>query len=546
MTRSRRSVLASISLIVMGLVSAVAVATTPGDLDPTFGDGGKVLLPGPGGAIGAEILSDGQIIVGGGEFEAVRLKPNGVVDQFFGTLGRAKFQQPPGWAEAMVIQPDGKIVMAGWEYPERVMLVRFGSNGLPDWSFGNKGRVAVDLAPGEERFLTLALQADGKIVAGGWASGAYGLLALARFMPDGQLDAGFGDGGVVRSQPDTPGHSAFDLAIQPDGRIVIVGWMANCCDIDLAVSRYLGDGTIDQSFGTGGTSRLELSEMRPPGTPPNSYELPFAVALQNDGKIVVGGDVEWSSLEFGDLLLARFTDAGTLDPTFDGDGILVKSFPGPGEPTARDLAIQSDGRILVAGGFGFFFGDGEYQFQVLRFEPDGSLDESFGDGGRVVSAFGTRGAARSLAIAPDGRILAAGLSIDSTDSWAVARYLVGAPPPCTITGTNGDDNLIGTPGVDVICAGPGNDTIEGRDGNDVVYGGPGDDVILGGRGDDTLEGGPGRDSLIGGEGSDRLFGGADEDTLDGIDGTAGNDMLTGGGGTDSCAADPGDQVSSCP
>lgn len=554
------------------VVAASAVGAAPGELDPTFGEDGTVVFSEPLDRItstrgaGIAVLADGKLLVAGGDFEVYRLQPDGSLDRSFGVLGRvAPVPELEGPAEAFELQPDGKMLLAG-SHEEQMVVLRFHPDGVLDTSFGENGRFTLDLSPDDDRLHGLALQADGSILAAGRTGDLWDqpFSVLMRLTPSGDLDPSFGTNGLVLMGSGLPIENdrhmeLFDVAVQPDARIVASGVTSNCagvlpgdgCDVDAMVVRHLANGELDPSFGSGGIATFEVSADRPAGTPPTPYEAPFAIALQPDGAVVVAGEASWSLVP-SDFLLARFDHAGILDPTFGGDGVVITDFTGEGE-TATELAIQADGRIVVVGGNSRQgINDTPPAFRVARYNSDGSLDATFGQGGKTTTRFAGAASAESVAIQPDGRLLAGGWTTCGNPCegplalWAVARYLADALPECTILGTRGDDRLIGTSGSDVICGGPGNDTIEGGDGNDVLVGGPGNDVTRGGSGDDTVHGGPGRDVLVGGLGADELAGGADDDALDGADGTSGNDTLDGASGNDTCVADPGDPVSSCP
>ena len=249
----------------------------------------------------------------------------------------------------------------------------------------------------------------------------------------------------------------------------------------------------------------------------------YAVALQSDGKIVAAGT---SVGDTEDFALARYNPDGSLDPTFGGDGTVTTDF-WDGFERAQGVAVQSDGKVVAVG----WGGSG---FALTRYLPDGTIDLRFGVGGKVTTDFLPSGAAGyGLALQSDGRIVLAGESdgpFDKPPDFAVARYLPGPgpQPTCTITGTPGDDVLLGTAGKDVICGARGDDEIYGLDGDDILLGGAGKDLLVGGSGQDILKGGIGADHL------------------DGIDTFNGNDLLDGGPGTDECRADPDDVLMSCP
>jgi uncharacterized delta-60 repeat protein len=308
-------------------------------------------------------------------------------------------------AEDAILQPDGKLLAVGYhcapvpcQYRNAFGLARFDVDGSLDPTFGGDGVVAtdIDLTGQISSYVSAALQPDGKIVV---ASGNSGAFVLVRLTVDGFIDEKFGDGGVVRTDIDAV---ATDIAVQSDGKIVATGIASpegfDTC-YDVALTRYEPDGSLDSSFATNGVRIADFG----------SCESPHAIALQPDGRIVVAGGAGLDS-----FLAARFTENGSIDPTFSGDGMTATPFAtpdGPAEVDAHALGIDSAGRIVAAGRTALLFVGGHYA--VARYLPDGSLDTGFSGDGRILGRFGTRSRAsevRDLALLEDGRIVVAGAS----------------------------------------------------------------------------------------------------------------------------------------
>jgi uncharacterized delta-60 repeat protein len=241
------------------------------------------------------------------------------------------------------------------------------------------------------------VQADGKIVVAGTSEDPFtSLLAITvlRLRPDGAPDANFGSNGVVR----TPlGLWSFgrDLALQPDGKIVVAG-----SSDAMTLVRYETNGSLDHSFGSGGIARA-------PGFSAES------VVLEPDGRIVAAGGTNLG------LTVARFFPDGRLDPAFGVRGVATARSGGLGG--ASDVALQADGGIVVAAG-------GQRVAALVRVRPDGKLDSDFGEEGISQVAFGSWSQASAVAVETDGRILAAGFSSGvSTTNILLARFRVTSP-----------------------------------------------------------------------------------------------------------------------
>jgi uncharacterized delta-60 repeat protein len=422
---------------VVALVFATGLSAAAGDLDATFDGDGKVITDFAGGsndaAFAVAIQADGKAVVVGevisgadDGFAVVRYTENGALDPTFGVGGKVRTEfasQSVEWAVSLAIQGDGKILVVG---PVGIPgtgtganfgLARYNPDGTLDAGFDGDGKVVTDFSVTTDFPSTVAVQSNGKIVAAGSSrpfGGVYDV-AVARYNADGSLDGSFGgDGKVVTSISAETHDYAAKVAVQPDGRIVAGGGAQTQNASSAALLRYLPDGSLDGSFD--GDGKVVLT------TPTSSIS---DLALQSDGKIVTSG---------GTFRLTRFNENGSLDDTFDGDGNSL--FP---SSYAIGLAIQSDGRVVAAGSVGF----PDIDFAVARFDARGAVDSSFGSGGGVrtdLGGPGTRDIAYGVAVGPDGKVVVAGYTGpaggEGPNDFAVARYLA-APPPCKVPNVRG-------------------------------------------------------------------------------------------------------------
>jgi uncharacterized delta-60 repeat protein len=325
-------------------------------------------------------------------------------------------------AFGVAIQPNGKIVTAG-EFSGGVSsdfaLARYNTDGSLDSSFGTNGKVITDFGAGSDDYAyAVAIQPSGKIVVAG-VSNVSGSddFALARYNADGSLDGSFGTAGKVITGFGGFRDQAFAVAIQPNGKIVAAGKSNVASNSDFALARYNADGTLDSSFGTGGQVRTGSGISTAAGGA-------GAVAIQSDGKIAAAGFGFFLVSGSYDLALARYNADGSLDSSFGTGGKVTTDF-GASDDYASAIAIQSNGKI-VAGGVSVATATGNSDFALACYSVDGSLDSSFGTGGKVITGFGagTLDGANAVAIQPNGQIVAAGISRTSgTNDFALARYL---------------------------------------------------------------------------------------------------------------------------
>jgi uncharacterized delta-60 repeat protein len=348
--------------------------------------------------------------------------PAGALDSAFGMggLATASFGSFSDQGMAVAVQEDGKVVVAG-SVANDFGVARLNADGTIDTSFGSGGLVTTNVAGGNDFAQGLAIQADGKIIVVGVASNGTTAndFAVVRYNTDGSLDTSFGTGGIVLTAFGTTGFfdAANAVVLQADGRIVVAGQTnANGTGNDFAVVRYNVDGSLDTTFGVDGRAWANFSG--------SSTDNGFAVALATDGGIFVAGSSNVSGSGTGtDFAVARFTSSGVLDTGFDGDGLVRISFNGTSVDVASAVALDASGRIILAG----FSLLGTQDFAVVRLSASGALDAGFDGDGRVVTGFAAASTdnAAAVVVQSDGRILVAGFTGPSSSGpfdFALARY----------------------------------------------------------------------------------------------------------------------------
>ncbi len=346
------------------------------------------------------------------------------LDTTFASTGKAVLSGALAGARDVVVQPDNKIVMISncstMSGSFAFCAVRLNENGSYDTNFGGgplppPGYLldSMGAGSGQGGARGVALQNDGKLVLVGYANQT---LAMARFNPDGSLDASFGSGGKVFTDvtPDSPDR-ANKVVIQPDGKILVVGFSGSAYG-QLFVARYAADGMLDASFGTGGIARTII---------PDHLTAGISIELQPDGKILAGGNMLSTAGSSGFYLLARLNPDGSPDATWDGDGVTSFSYGTPSFPDAGFLSveIQSDGRVLALG----------HGNIIYRFNPNGSLDTGFdGDGTRPALPVALNDEAPyDLILSAGGKITVVGHSRPGptfSHQYAVARYQPNGAP----------------------------------------------------------------------------------------------------------------------
>ena len=408
----------SVMLLCAGLVSPHAAAAAPGDLDPGFGVGGIATtdLGVDASVLGVQLRADGRIVVGGvawGDTTAValaRYTSAGALDPTFGaggtTVGGAF-----DFVNSVVFPADGA-VLAGVAVPFggpccQFAVARFTGDGASDPAFGSGGVAAISSA--RANVLGLAVQTDGKIVAVGNADG----LMIARFHANGVLDASFGASGtVVRA-----GAAANAVVLQPDGKIVVAGHEMVDGTTHVMVARYDATGTPDATFGSGGSVTTVI----------DARSAAVGLALQNDGKVVVAGHARRADGRHV-FVAVRYETSGTTDAGFGTAGVVRAELER--NAFAYAVAVQPDGKIVL-GGEAEHATTGLSLLALARLDGNGALDAGFGTGGVVTtSGGGDFDAVWQLRLQPDGKIIAGGWSTDGATfrmRLMVARFL-GDPP----------------------------------------------------------------------------------------------------------------------
>jgi uncharacterized delta-60 repeat protein len=425
----------------LAVTAGVALAA-PGDLDSGFGTGGKTTIDfgGTDRATHVALTPDGRIVVlgltsatGGGDFAVVRLRSNGTPDPTFNGTGRESVSTGPTVNDiggGVVVQPDEKIIVSGQGNATQDFVIKsLNPDGSLDTSFGSGGTTSVDFG-GDDIPNQMIRQPDGKLVLVG-ATGSAGNqhFAVARLNADGSPDTSFGSGG--KTTIDFGGDdTAYGVAVQPDGKLVIAG--QGDPDHEMAVARLNADGTLDTSFGTDGEATVASG-----GTSGgSSASAAYALALEPDGKIVLTGS---NAIGRGYQAVARLNTNGTLDTSFGaGYGVVSLNYGASIPELALGIVVQPDGKLVVLGNGGV-----NNDFVLTRLSSAGVPDSGFGSGGALKVDFGGTEYDGDLVQQADGKFVLAG-STDVHDGGdiAVARVLgdasgggggtiggAGSPPP---------------------------------------------------------------------------------------------------------------------
>jgi uncharacterized delta-60 repeat protein len=376
-----------------------------GALDPTFGNGGLVTTPILGSldsiAQAMAVQPDGKVVVAGTSNGSVvtRYNTDGTLDATFGTGGKAP--DPVASASSVAIQSDHKIVIAG-----SGQLARMNPDGTLDTSFGTNGVTGVSSpisSPYGLIVLSFAdtLQADGKFITASILS--HGIhpgdptptpyLALERFNTDGSPDTGFGTGGIIVDQS-SPFTNVSGIAVQPDRKIVLA-------EEGNVLERFNPDGSLDTSFGTGGEV-----------TSTNGGQ----VAIQSNGRLVVADQI-------GNEFAAQgYTANGSLDQTFASAGQFTMQIGSATIPATQPvtLALQADDKIVLTGPVLIA---GQQEFGLLRLTANGSLDPTFNGSGEQATPLGPNCTPVGVAVLTSGKIQVAGtVTSDSGHDFGLARY----------------------------------------------------------------------------------------------------------------------------
>jgi len=322
---------------------------------------GKILLAGVSDASGSK------------DFALARYNPDGTLDTGFGKNGLVTERTRALTADivrGIALQPDGRIVVAGVSYEDVAtlgpngdfMVARYLPDGQKDLGFGIGGVMTTDFSDSSyDEPYAVVLQPDGKIVLGGYTNAGNGpgvlfgadQLALARYEPNGFLDPSFGQGGLVIFDGGSLDERILALALGPDGSLLAGGYVNGERRSDLLLAQLRTDGTLAKGFGNRGNG-LTINDL---GT--NSERI-ASLAIQPDGKIVAGGQT--AVAHNADFAVFRYDPHGFFDPTFGRSGVATFDFQGR-EDRVHAVALQPDGKILAVG-------QSEADFALARFNAN--------------------------------------------------------------------------------------------------------------------------------------------------------------------------------
>jgi len=332
-------------------------------------------------------------------------------------------------AFGVAVQDDGGIVAIGRASGSggRFALVRYEPDGTLDPDFGLGGKVRTDLTPGADAAFGVAVQPDGKIVVVGRAGpSSGGAFALARYEADGTLDATLrGDGTVITRFDD--GAAASSVALDADGRIVTAGRVGPA----FAVVRYLQNGRLDVSFGNDGTVLTDFGPGR---------ESAAALSIDVNGAIIAAGTAGLRASGAGDSMfaVARYTADGDPDATLGGDGSLTVELSSAGD-IAHGVATDPAHRIVIVGTTGVGAIDPDTRSAVVRLETDGTFDPTFSDDGvRAMNVTNRPDVATAVGLQSDGKVVVSGTSRGvgrccPSKAWLL-RYSAAGRPDQTFEG----------------------------------------------------------------------------------------------------------------
>jgi uncharacterized delta-60 repeat protein len=346
------------------------------------------------------------------ENSAPVLISSGSLDATFAGDGTSSIQigSGEGMARAIAIQPDGKYIVAGWSDSGGInfdfTLLRLNADGSPDNTFSGDGRQITALA-GSQKAYDVAIQANGGIVVVGETRNAGSAdFLITRYNASGELDTAFSGDGILTQALSGQNDIASAVAIQSDGEIVVAG----SSGFNYAITRYDSNGTPDAGFDVDGVYT---------GSFGSNTSSASAMVLQEDGKIIVAGH-GWSgsSWDFG---IARHTATGALDTSFSGDGKLFISLDsGSSLETINAIAIQTDRKILLAGNTPS--SSNQQNAVLIRLNADGMLDASFGGDGIVTLNTSAVDGFNSVQVQADGKIIAAGHDLNGLGNALIARF----------------------------------------------------------------------------------------------------------------------------
>jgi len=404
------------------VTNILVACTTPasGSLDVDFGGGKITSTANPAKSVALQ--ADGKSVVLGLRTLS-RFNTDGTPDTTFGGAGKVTIVMNGGGVEAMeavAVQADGKIVVGGHTStpPSLVQdftVQRFNPDGSLDATFGSGGKVVTDFAGREDAANALAITADGNLVLAGITiegtdSEPEQNVAVARYKPDGNLDATFGFRGKASANLPGTVDFGYGVAVQSDGKVLVAGRTGHdgVDEPDVLLLRFNEDGTPDGSFGLSGNPLVLY--------PPNTWDELQDVVVTSGGTVFAGGYQRVGAVY--QFTVLRMNSDGSLDENFGGGGKFTSSLLS-GDNFGRALVVQNTSKVLIAGQVSSLSNG---NFGVFRLTSTGVADLTFGDQGLVtIDFFGGTDGARDLAVQSDGKILVVGSAVNGPAKLALAR-----------------------------------------------------------------------------------------------------------------------------
>ena len=426
-----------------------AIPGQPGTLDATWAassslGAGKTITPVLSGtasdyANAVVLQPDGKVVLAGActnaantstNFCALRYNADGTLDTSFGVGGLVvTIVSPLGAnakdsANAAILQPDGKLVLAGRCYlgasdanglTYDFCAARYLASGALDSTFGTGGKVIISLGVKDHVATVIAMQPDGKLVLAGDCVVVTFFethFCAVRYLANGDLDTTFNSTGKLIAPVSTKEDHATGLAVLPDGKLVMGGTcFSTTSNRGFCAVRYLANGTVDLTFGGSNTGKVTTAIG-------SVNDRASAMAMQPDGKLILAGhcyvNVAFTVETYKRICALRYSDTGVLDPSFGGGKFIVPAPVPDYNEAVIAISVQPDGKLLMAGScdnrLGAVLGNGYIpDFCTLRFNDDGALDKSFGGAGKVVTTLGDSfNTATGVALQVDGKLVVAG------------------------------------------------------------------------------------------------------------------------------------------
>jgi uncharacterized delta-60 repeat protein len=356
------------------------------------------------------------------DFYLIGILNDGSLKSTFGSDGvvYTNIYSSRDWAHDIVVDIDGEIYVGGTSDGD-FAVVKFGNDGFVDINFAQEGVAVYDIDSGTNDDLkALALQSDRKIIAVGYSEyRATGMsdFALQRFYSNGDLDSNFGIDGTVTTDFGSSYDAAYAVALQNDGKIVVVGQSADSGynDINVIVARYLSDGTLDTTFNGNGWVNTDIDS--------GSIDGGVDVKVQDNGKIIVAATAtKYGDSVFGytNFALLRYNSDGTLDSSFNSTGKVVTDI-NSSDDSSVSLLIQRSGKYVLVGKYNDR--DGHNDFAMIRYETNGTLDSSFGTNAKVITDLGSNlDEVKDAAVLKNDKIVVVGSSYTSSGDHAIVRY----------------------------------------------------------------------------------------------------------------------------